>query len=866
MHDPGYPILTTVIAPAGFGKSTLLAEMQRILDVDGSHAVWLTFDEEDNDPAHLLFHLALALRASGLLSSPLAEGLSPREQLGVLLHELARVAEKVALLIDDFDKLHDEAALELMRCMIKWAPAELRVVAAARRRPVLHLAELRVNGQLAEIGIEDLRFTAQETHALLGQDIDEEQAAALVRSVEGWPVVLKLTQNWLREGRQVTHHFMRGGSQTAHMAQYLSEEISTGLSAELADFMAQISIHEQICAELAYTLSGRPDSGQLLQQLADEHLLLLPVEGQAHWYRHHKLTLHFFRDRLARSDAEEALELHRRAAEWFAAHGRTQDAITHAELARDHAYALKLTEQGGGWRLTLREGGSALRVLRELEDAPIESYPKVQLGKVFVALQVGTVVEARKAFEAMRRSTQNFCLETAPGIDGTFLFESRLIDELLTYYEDRPMDLCQAEALNETIAATPGVEPLIVAIRETALCCGYLDAGDYERCRELSRHVLNNIHGQQLRHVEYYMQLMPGLSYLHQGRLSEAEAHFRDARQLAQHCEDDNNVHLAFAETLLAELACERGDLQTARRLIEKSLPLLEIAGGFLDVLASGYSTRIALAVSDGDPVAVEEVIRHGQEVAKRLRLPRLNDLLILHRVRELIRLGDIDAAASCWATVDERLLRSPESLPSRDIRMAGIARLTGARLRVAMDRLDDAMSFMESLEPQLAHHGFERLMLGLRVIKACCLYRRRDIAAAAAQLKIVTGFAMQERYCRIFTEDELLIANFFGDDVWADTPVANEIACLRRLMHGTGDPSGEPQIGPEVREKLLLSPREAEVMAYLADGLSNKEIARQLGIAEGTVKIYRKNIYRKLDVRCRSGVIEKGRALALLP
>ena len=59
-----------------------------------------------------------------------------------------------------------------------------------------------------------------------------------------------------------------------------------------------------------------------------------------------------------------------------------------------------------------------------------------------------------------------------------------------------------------------------------------------------------------------------------------------------------------------------------------------------------------------------------------------------------------------------------------------------------------------------------------------------------------------------------------------------------------------------------LLSRREVDVARGLADGLSNKEIARRLALAEGTVKIHRKNIYRKLNVHSRASVIAYLRGL----
>jgi DNA-binding NarL/FixJ family response regulator len=49
-----------------------------------------------------------------------------------------------------------------------------------------------------------------------------------------------------------------------------------------------------------------------------------------------------------------------------------------------------------------------------------------------------------------------------------------------------------------------------------------------------------------------------------------------------------------------------------------------------------------------------------------------------------------------------------------------------------------------------------------------------------------------------------------------------------------------------------LLTPREVEVVRMVAKGLANKEIASQLNIADGTVKIHLHNIYEKVGVEGR--------------
>ena len=92
---------------------------------------------------------------------------------------------------------------------------------------------------------------------------------------------------------------------------------------------------------------------------------------------------------------------------------------------------------------------------------------------------------------------------------------------------------------------------------------------------------------------------------------------------------------------------------------------------------------------------------------------------------------------------------------------------------------------------------------------------------------------------------DQLVLA--LRDIVAGKTVVAPELApVLARIVQGDSlEPAEE---SPFAR----LTPRENEILALLAEGQSNKVIARNLGISDGTVKLHVKSILRKLGVHSR--------------
>jgi DNA-binding CsgD family transcriptional regulator len=94
-----------------------------------------------------------------------------------------------------------------------------------------------------------------------------------------------------------------------------------------------------------------------------------------------------------------------------------------------------------------------------------------------------------------------------------------------------------------------------------------------------------------------------------------------------------------------------------------------------------------------------------------------------------------------------------------------------------------------------------------------------------------------------------------------------------RPVLEGQENPPGDSGtdeapagVGPPIESlEEPLSGRELEVLALLASGKTNREVAGELYVAEGTVKAHVASIYRKLGVRNRAAMLNRARALGLL-
>src|SRR5271165_4095098 len=131
MHDR--PVII-VEAPAGFGKTSLLAQWRREFQADGAVVTWLSAQEGDV-PRRLVHGLTLAYRLSSgrphFGQLPLNEvTLTGQEGVSNWLGEVAQVALSSVLIVDQANCLPEESR-DLIGYMLRNLPPNLRVVIAA---------------------------------------------------------------------------------------------------------------------------------------------------------------------------------------------------------------------------------------------------------------------------------------------------------------------------------------------------------------------------------------------------------------------------------------------------------------------------------------------------------------------------------------------------------------------------------------------------------------------------------------------------------------------------------------------------------------------------------------------------------------
>jgi len=335
--------IVTVTAPAGYGKTTLLAQWAAR---DARPFAWVSIDERDNDPIVLLRHVAAALHEIEPLSPHVLEAFAaPGASMWTYaLPRLARslgAAEPLVLVLDDAHLLRSKDSLDAVDVFSANLGAGSVVALSGRIAPKLRVPALRASGRLLEVGVEQLALTTREGQQLLrsaGASLSFEEAMSLVGECEGWPAALHLTALSLRQRRadpSAAGAAFPFAGRDARVVAYFRAEYLSRLRPDTLRFLRRTSILDDMCGGVCDAVVGKEGSARTLERIAHSNLFLVPLDRQRVSYRYHRLFRAALRRELAEREPDAVPVLHRRAADWYQAHDDPESALDHAAAAGD---------------------------------------------------------------------------------------------------------------------------------------------------------------------------------------------------------------------------------------------------------------------------------------------------------------------------------------------------------------------------------------------------------------------------------------------------------------------------------------------------------------------------------------------------
>jgi len=870
--------LTLLSAPAGFGKTTLLAQW---FAESGTPVAWLSLEAEDNDPTRFLSYLIAALQtldsqigttALALLRTP--QPPSPETVLAVLTNDLVeRDGDDFALVLDDYHVITADPLHRGMTFLLEHLPPQLHLILATRADPPLSLTRLRAGGQLAELRAADLRFGATEVSAFLqgvmGLDLPHEAITTLERRTEGWIVGLQLAALSLQGRTDVSAFLATFTGSHRYVLDYFSDEVLVRQPAPVQQFLLHTCILERLSGPLCDAVTGQEGSQAMLEALERANLFVVALDEERGWYRYHHLFAEMLRRHLQQREPPLLPVLHRRASAWYEQHSLPAEAVQHALAVPDFELAARLIEpivvpvafQGQistvlGWMNALPEALVRTRPFLCIYHARLLVYTnqleaaEARLREAERGVQTGLPAEQARTILGWVLSTR----ASIAGLSGDLPHAIPLAHRALEL-------LPQAEVIPPV--GVPPVGAIITAARAYELSGDVTPAIEHEVATAVaSIRVSDNLFA-----IVGSITLLAHLHVL-QGRLRQAAATYA---QVVQAVPRPEVLHTLFTSLYyyfeLGDLLREWNELDAAERhlaqgmaLVNETLtvePFVAIRGHIaLARLEQAHgNTREALATLDALAHLAQQrhfpphLVAQGAAVRAQLELAQ----------------GNV-AAAIRWAN-SSGLSSEDEDLPyPREGEYLALA-----RVRIAQARNDPASPFLQEvlrLLDRLLQDAETKARMGsvleILVLRALALEAQGNRTGALSTLERVLVLAEPEGYIRLFVDEGTPMRALLRH-AYARSIVPGYVSTLLKAF-GEQNVSNLPLTSP--RPSPLAEPlteREREVLQLLLEGASNREIARCLVLSVNTVKRHVYNLCGKLGVQSRTQAIIRARALNLL-
>lgn len=842
--------LTILIGPTGYGKTTALAQWVEALADRGLAAAWYTASDLDREPDMFLQMLALSLDRAGVDMADMAQrkagNASPKATLDDMLLRLEQFSQPLVIVVDDYERVEHPAIARMIDVMVEALPAEIHLVLATRRKPQLNLSALRAQGAVRIIDPGELRLSEDEIAVALDIAPDTPELARIVEQTEGWPVAVQLYHLWRdRAGR---HADAPGfGGQVEEVADYLAEQVLADLPDALRALVIDIAALDYIEPALADHIRGRSDSAEQLAEIAARlpTLVLRSASEGEPAYRLHPLLADYAQARGARG-SDQIRRMHGDAATWFGEHERYAAAVRHAVLSGDAEIQTRIAGALPFLDVFLAYGAGELRaILRETPAALVSALPRIQLMAALAHFKTGAFGSAM-AMLALVRERSTASGDTARDI--RFAVECDALELIFLIYIDGPIEDCERRIAE--ILARASAYPLLWAWCENAMIVVHQQRGDLAAARQSvirAREIYET--GGMLGFAEAHLHTHDMLIMLAAGQLRQA-GELATAMQRDQRTRRNAEPVVAtMTQITLAVIEHERNYRERAGDTIRLALEQFGEGEAWFEQYAIAY------------PVIADVIARrHGRDAAIRMietadaRLKARGMACcagLLHALASLHRAGGMSAEAATALLRDPALQRSAAregaGISWRERDMARRA-LVAAALRAAAP--EAACGHARAMIDE----GQQGDRIGTLIKGLVLLARASEAAGDGAEADRAIAEAV-----RIACTESVTAA--FVEEGAAIRPL---LLRARALMQAAIDQKHAEAIlhtldaHPQFRSPDMLSDREAEIVAHLADGASNKLIARRLGLTDNTVKFHLKKAYAKLGVSSRKEAVAR--------
>jgi LuxR family transcriptional regulator, maltose regulon positive regulatory protein len=847
---------TTVIqAPAGYGKTTLLAQFEQALRQSGRAVHWLSIVSADREPDSFLAALAASC---GLSEPPRPE--SAERRFTRIANSLSDAKEPGCILLDDADRLSLSPSARLLYELIEALPAGFHVICTGRGAPELPSARERGYGRLFELGAAELSFGPADIAALFvaqgaAPPADAELERFLRRS-EGWPMIVRRESAAVAAAANGAYSLDRLTGKRHDITAFFEAEVLRNERPEMIGVLEAAAIAEQTDGTMAVALTGLENAHALLDEACERGLFVTALDEGRQWFRLHRLFSEALRQRLERHSPSQARELHRRAAEWYESSGGLVEAVDHAIQGGDAARAARIFDAHGEEFMETGHESAILTVASRIPASLRLRHPRLLLTMTWRLLaewqfEKARTLLARAQARIDEMAAQGDCEEGELSELRHQLLHGQV---MLAQFSD---DLGFIERHTEGLLRShSGNSPYVRGSLYAALLFAAREQFRLARIDSLEILARQQFEAVKSRYVTVFLEGIIAPGNLMRGRTATAIAALGDALQTA--LEVGGRTLAALVALPLAEAHYDRGDLEASLALLDAYLPhAREI--GFSDQLIAGCTVRARIAMLRGERELALRVLEDSIQFARERSFEKLLLMATAERIDILCRSGETAEAARLATKIGLR--RAADSVMPRPRVTRARAALAYAwtSLARAQGRSTDAIKVARKWRNLTEAAGAVRDALRWSVRLTVLLQRAGDETGARRELHRADAIVVATGLTQLFAEERELLAPLLiarGAAATSD-PMAARLAVANT-------PARPHKPTPARMPEGSLSPREIEILTLVGDGLSNAEIGQRLSLVEGSVKWHLQRIYDKIGTRRRLVAVDRARRMGV--
>jgi LuxR family transcriptional regulator, maltose regulon positive regulatory protein len=862
--------VVVVAAPAGYGKSTLMARWHARLLERGVYCAWLSLDEDDNDAARFLRHLIAALQvASAHIGKDVAEDLiadfasDSRSVLEAIAGDLAPVQHRTVLFLDDLQLVEAPEVRSILDWLINYAPRPLQYVIGTRQDPGLRLSGLRVRSQLLELGADQLQFDAKEAaqfyKSRLGRELPARDLQTLLTKTEGWPAALELAALVLAGSSEPRAFIQNFAGTDTSVVDYLCDMVLSQMDERTRDIVFRISMFDRICAPLARAVTDACDAEDALLGMRTRNLFLIPLDRSWEWVRFHHLVGEFFSARYRRTEPEQARECLVRGALWLHANAHIEEAVNYMIRAQEWERATHWVADSVE-EFVFRRGyhQTILRWMNALPEDWVDRYPVIRIQYAFALSFYHRHQEYEAQIYRLQQLLQN--------LEAQAHHDAREIDELRCAVE---MQVAMSVGLRDDgmrggelaaawLARWPEAPLRRKGVMGNVLSFGHKTRGHIDRGLEVIAETRRWLEQSEGYYALSWTAYLEAVLHLKGGNYLDSRLACTRGLELVERKLHGHSGQTSLFHALLAGISYEFDEIEQALAHLERALSSVNECP-HADAVIVAYLTRARIQHLRHDESGALAMLREGQELGEQRGWRRVTLSLAAEECSILAHAGHHEEATLVATRFHFHELPSRSDAPTlcSDKALRAASRyLLKQSPRAVVEALDAAIE--NSQQRELSHRSVELL-----VLRALAKKEEGDWASALADVRRALTIAAPRKYVRVFL-DEGRELGVLIDRLYLEQLRGSEAAPLARRLQHAMYPS-DVQGGAPISMGEELTKRELSVLKRLESGLSNKEIAEAIFVSEGTLKWHLHNVYGKLNVKNRTGAMTRARALGLL-